>query len=370
MLLVVASGCCYCGTPFYDLQAHQTWEELERGLHSGPTSVDGDQTGVSIQLPVLFDSKETKTFRPGSEEGNRPIAPERVQPPGLTIPGLRFTCETIYRDDQGRKLPVYCYLAVLPKGSAERTKVKDQLLQAAKAENPTAQWEAAVLEGSSLSAEKLSFSGTQVFMPAGAIDNKQAVETGGRVDLYLVAAEHANVLVGFRAPIDIADRVSLTEAGLASIASIKSEKPAAPISATPDGSGPTGEFVQAPNTNIELVPPAGFTPAAAISGFEKSGTSSSIAVAPQTHPYEAMVGSYNPDTLKQYNITVVQREDVTVGGAPALLLLLQKPDQTYWNLVFGDASGSYVITATLANQSDEAEKQTLKSALLTARKMP
>src|SRR5690606_13988732 len=160
------------------------------------------------------------------------------------------------------------------------------------------------------------------------------VDTTGQIDLYLVAGEHANVLVGFRAPADVAKRVSLVEAAQASIASSKSEKPTAPVAATPTTGVPTTGFVQAPNTNIELVPPAGYRASARVSGLEKTGSSASIAVAPQTHPYTAMVGSYSPDTLKQYGITVVEREDVTIGGAPALRLLLQKPEQTYWNLVF------------------------------------
>jgi hypothetical protein len=69
-------------------------------LHNGPTAVDGEQTGVSIQLPILFDSKKTQALRPGAMVGNTPVLPERFQPPGITLPGLRFTCETVYADTQ------------------------------------------------------------------------------------------------------------------------------------------------------------------------------------------------------------------------------------------------------------------------------
>jgi hypothetical protein len=370
-LALAVSGCCYCGTPIYDLQVENTWNKLEAGLHSGPTSVDAEQTGVSIQLPVLFDSTTTKTYRPNTMIGDDVIPTERVQPTGFTLPGLRFTCETYYTNSDGQKLPVSCYLAVLAKGAAERTKVKEQLLNAAKAINPESAWEPAEITGSTLKVEKLSLVGEHQFLPPNINDAKQLVEMTAQLDLFLVAGEHANVLVGFRAPSDIAKSVSLTEAEAASIATIKSEKPAAPIVATPaTPDGQSQSYVLAPNTVIELVPPAGFSASPRVSGFEKADNSSSIAVAPQPHAYEAMTKSYTPDTLKTYGITVVEQETVTLTDGPGLLLLLQKPDQTYWNLVTGDASGAFVITATLGNANDAAEKESLRQALLTVRKKP
>lgn len=121
---------------------------------------------------------------------------------------------------------------------------------------------------------------------------------------------------------------------------------------------------------MELVPPAGFEPSATISGFEKTGTASNIAVTSRPEPYSAMVNSYADATLKQYNINVLAREEVTIGDQPATLLLLQKPDQTYWNLVFGDDSGSFVVTGTLASAEDLAEKDAMRAAPLSARKTP
>lgn len=364
-LIVTVSGCCYCGTFPYDLQSSATWHELERGLHSGPTSVDQEQTGVTIQLPVLFDSTTTQSIRPGTVVDSALVPNERVQPPGFTLPGLRFVCQAPYDG-----MPVTCYLAVVAKGNAEREKLKEQLLESAKKINPAAAWETVALQGSTLKAERLSLSGQQKFLPIGLNVPNKAIDADGRLDLYVVAGENANVLVGWRAPLDIAQRVSLFEAAEASIASIKSEKPAAPVATTPTETpeGPTGSYVQAPNTPVELVPPEGFTPSAAISGFEKSGTVSNIAVTPRPEPYSAMINSYSDATLKQYNISVLAREEVTIGDQPATLLLLQKPDQTYWNLVFGNDSGSFVVTGTLANANDQTEKDAMRSALLSSRR--
>jgi hypothetical protein len=369
LALAAASGCCYCGTFAYDMKANDAWNALDRGLHGGPTSVDAEQTGVSIQLPVLFDSKLTQTFRPGPSAGPDQVLPERVQPPGMNLPGLRFTCLMHYADSQNRPMPVSCYLAVLAKGGAERTKVKQQLLAAAKKTNPEAAWETVTLEGSALPTERLSFTSTQPFLQQFTHNASEAVEAEGRLDLYLVAGEHANVLVGWRGPVDVAKKVSLFEAAEASVATIKSEKPAGVLPTTPTDSPPTEtqNYVQAPDTNVELIPPAGYAPAPLIFGFQKSGTNATIAVAQQANPFSALVNSYSPDALKPYDINVLESEEVTIGDGPGLLLFLQKPDQTYWNLVFGDDSGSHVVTATLADPNDAAEKQALKAALLTVR---
>jgi hypothetical protein len=176
----------------------------------------------------LFDSKRTKTFRPDAIVDNQPVLPERVQPPGFNLPGLRFTCQMDYADTQGRSLPVSCYLAVLPKGGAERGRVKQQLLEAAKAVNPAAVWEQVTLAGSTLPTERLSVTGMQKFLPSFAHNARDAVETDGRLDLYLVAGDHANVLVGWRSPVDVAEKVNFFDVAEASVASIKSEKLAPP----------------------------------------------------------------------------------------------------------------------------------------------
>ena len=222
IVFVTASGCCYCGTFPYDLKSSETWDELERGLHSGPTSIDKDQTGVTIQLPVAFDSKTTQSFRPGTAVNNVPVITERVQPPGFTLPGLRFVCQTPIDG-----MPMTCYLAVVAKGNAEREKLKEQLLESAKKINPAATWEPVTLEGSTLPTERLSLSGTQKFLPVQLDNANKMIDAEGRLDLYVVAGENANVLVGWRAPLNIAERLSLFKAAEASVASIKSEKPPA-----------------------------------------------------------------------------------------------------------------------------------------------
>lgn len=365
LVLVALGGCC--GVSEYEAQARQTWSELEKAVYDEPTPVDAEETGVSIQLPIVFEkkSKHLHALRPEASS-EQDLLEQRVQPPSMTLPGLRFTYEMYYRDSQNRRLPVYCYLAVLAPGSKQRRNATSRIENILKSSYPEASWTSETLEDSGLEVEFLSVAGTQQFVPEGASLSRQAIEAPGRLDLYLVATDYANVLVGWRAPVDIAEDVHFFEAARASVGTLQSEEPEGELPDAPEGQ--PGNYKQAPGTEVELEPPPGFEPSAAISGFESRDKRASIAVQPQPHPYSAMVRSYSDESLQQFNISVRSREEVTVDGGPATLLLLKNPQQTYWNLVFGDAQGSFVVTATLGDPRNEQQKAALREAILTARR--
>jgi hypothetical protein len=240
--LAGATGCC-CSSSLYDVKAYETWAKLEKGLHSAPTPIE-ESTGVTIQLPILFDPKSTNIlnqrgrFEPGKTEPNvEGFATEGLHPPMVKLPGLRFTYEMFYPDAKGKKWPVYCYLSVLPPGETEANKAKDEIKAAVSEKYPQANWQPVTLEGSKFTTSYLPIGGTQSFFPENA---NAAEEAPGKFELYLVSTPHANVLVGFRSQQSVAEALSMDRAAKASIASIKSEKPKQPAPPAGSGSGTTG----------------------------------------------------------------------------------------------------------------------------------
>jgi hypothetical protein len=234
VLPAIAGCCCMSDAPgfSYDKKAYETWAKLERGLNPTPTPVDVEQTGVTIQRPTFFDAQPTNIldsrgrFEPGKQQPiTEAFALDGLQPPMVKLPGLKFTYEMFYPTKDGKKLPVYCYLCTYPPGEAGAADVKNHIQTSVTAAYPQARWQEVKLEGSTFPTWQMSIGGTQAFHPKEA---EKAVEAPGTFELYMVSATHANVLVGFRAPQDVAEQLSLDKAAKASVASIKSEKPAQP----------------------------------------------------------------------------------------------------------------------------------------------
>ncbi|MCA9267188.1 MAG: hypothetical protein KDA41_01895 [Planctomycetales bacterium] len=361
LALVQAAGCCCSST--YDDGAYATWKNLERGVYEAPTSIAQDKTGVSIQLPIVFDAKKRVAYQPGGAAER-----DKLQPPQCEIPGLQTTFEMQLLDADRRKMPMYCYVGVVGPTSAERKSALDAILTQIKNVSPEAGWESKTIDGLAQPASKLSVSGSQAFTPGQA--GMKPTDVIGQFDVYVVPAEFATVIVGWRAPVDIAQRVSLFKAAEAAVGTIKSVEPTQQLPEVDPSTGgaPAGDYAVAPGTDVELKPPAGFAPAASVSGYLNSQTQAAIRVNQSPDPYSALVAQYAPERLAANNIVTVATEDATIDGGPAKLLLLKTPDQTFWNLVFGDDKRTFVVTAQLVNPDDDAAKQALRASLLTARK--
>ncbi len=359
------------------------WDKLEHGLNANPPApvkLQGaeqtieEQKGVTIHLPTLFDPQVmgTPLLQGAAKAGGKPVEPGRIQPPGLDLPGYYITYEMFYPDDKGQMLPVYCYLGALPKGEAREA--KEEILQQLKDKHEGAEWTDKTLkgtsgEGTSELVPSLSVSGPQEFFPK---EQTKAIETPGRTDIYVVPQDHATVIVAWRAPQDIARRISFFEAAQSSVASIKSEKPAEPIAAAPPSESPaggqsTGEHVQFPSAEVEIIPPVGFHKVASINGFQKEGSNTQITIQPQQLPGKSLIGGYNDAYFKNNKLSVVSREEIAAGDAPAVLWLVQRPGgEQFWQYVFGDDKQSFILTGELI-EPDEAIKAAVRSSLLTAR---
>lgn len=377
-VVVFAGGCC-CFTTLYDTGVYATWNELEHGLNAQPPAAVKlagaeqtieEQKGVTIRLPILFDPKVmgTPLMRNAAKAGGEPVEPTRIQPPGLDLPGYYITYEMFYPDGEGKDLPVYCYLGALPKG--ESKEAKEEILKQLKDKYPDAEWTDKTLKGASGEGAfelvpGLTVSGPQEFH---AKLLAKPIETPGRMDIYVVPTDHATVIVAWRAPQEIAKRISFFEAAESSVASIKSVKPAEPIAAAPPSGGQsTGAHVQFPNAEVEIIPPAGFHKNARINGFQKEGSNTQITIRPQQLPAKSLIGGYNEKYFTDNNLIVAQREDITAGDAPAVLWLVERQGGgRFWQYVFGDDKQSFILDGELT-EPDEATKTAVRSSLLTAR---
>ncbi len=373
--MVLAGGCC-CGSFWYDTQAYMTWAELERGVHGAATPIDEEKTGVSMQLPALFAPAEVKAMRPGGMEDGKRIPDMRLYPSladgenavTIKLPGMRFAYEMPFKGEGKNVHTVYCYLCVLPKGESARSETRAEILEAVQTVAPEAQWELdKTLWEEAYSADYLEVSGMQFFgPPAPPGSGQKKTPELGKLALYLVKKEHANVLVGYRGPQKIAEQVSLFKAGEAAVPTITSKQPPKPIEQPEETSQPSGDYVLAPNTEIELIPPTGYHASNAVNGFQKQGSATKMTVTTQPNPFSATAGTYNDAFFASNNVTVTSREDVTIDGSSGLLLVLTQGDTTECILVFGDEQRSYVINATIADPA--ADLEPVKTALKTARK--
>lgn len=246
--VLLLGGCCLCASSAYDTQAYVTWKELEEGLHENATPVDADQTGVSIRMPRLFATagqNKAEAFRPDQIIGEDPMNRLHVFPPQVELPGLRFTYEMYAPTAAGKDLPVYSYLAVLPPGDAERDAALAQIQTAVSEQTGApATWESIDLEGlEPRPARFMSVTGMQEFPGKGSKFNIKGEETVGRLDLYLVSTSHANVLIGWRAPDELAKKFSFFKAAKVAMGTLQSEKVAPPAAAPPEGeAAPAGDM--------------------------------------------------------------------------------------------------------------------------------
>ena len=145
--IVTAAGCC-CGSLTYDMRAYETWDELEASVHAGATPIDQEQTGVSMQLPALFDPTGVASMRPdvlneGNARTETEVFPALISAEKLVIvrlPEMRFAYEMGFVRD-GHFRPVYCYLGVLPKGDKARQEAREKILESVHQVQPDASWE-------------------------------------------------------------------------------------------------------------------------------------------------------------------------------------------------------------------------------------
>ena len=145
--------------------------------------------GVKLRLPTYFD-KDSKPLPP---------ADPRAQPPFVQLPHLSYAYERQLDDNEGKFLPVYMYVAAVPKAEMKADALQAALAQPIAAAFPGATWADAQVPtpaGTSATFKRLRAEGPQDFVN---LQTNAVVKQDGRFDLYLVDAAAHHVLLGWRA---------------------------------------------------------------------------------------------------------------------------------------------------------------------------
>jgi hypothetical protein len=165
---------------------------FDQRLAPGETSLTDaakQDVGVRLRLPTYIDNS-AKQLPPGEA---------RAQPPFLKLPGLSTTYERAIDDSAGKFLPVYIYVAAVPKAEMKADALQTALSQQTAAALPGAAWGDATLPtpaGTNVTFKRLRAEGPQDFVN---LQTNAVVKQDGRFDLYFIDAGAHHVLVGWRA---------------------------------------------------------------------------------------------------------------------------------------------------------------------------
>jgi len=214
-LLLLMSGCdlgTYGGRYGERLGELQERSTRAAHLHASYQRLDGpggESLGAQIRMPKLFDGQSSR-LRPSDAA----TKPDQAGPPGMPIP-LAYTFER-YIEADGEKLPIYCYVGAIPvaesDGAALEAKI-DELIARVISDGPKwADVSYPALEGEPVVFRSLKVSAAQPFVvvdPQG-VGGSRSLEGQLFFHLKTVGANH--VLIGFRYPSQLADRIEFPQA--------------------------------------------------------------------------------------------------------------------------------------------------------------
>jgi hypothetical protein len=204
LLLVAVSG---CGTSAYNSQVERAFAILRnqakfQGLYA-PTQIP--ETPYSVRVPVIFtNSYSAKSSHP--DDGDT-IHKQRMYPPFLPSNAIKLTYEGMTTDNEGAKLPYYCYLAVAEAKPGDADKLATTVISGLRQAMPGSKedWEpvdADTPEGKAISWRKLRLTGDQPFF----VKKDDKVETRklpGIFELWMHDAGDHIVMIGWRTPSSI-----------------------------------------------------------------------------------------------------------------------------------------------------------------------
>ena len=363
------AGCC-CPSVWYDMQAQQTWNELQVSLNEGPPPNMQEKAGFTMQLPLFFTyagDKAMNTLTRGAVINDTIVPNERLMPflvinngqerAFVELPSLKVTYEGTYGPQSQL---IYCYVSTFEPGADQYNSAKSQVLGAVQASHPEAAWQQKQIGDETV--DYIEVQGMQGFTRVVGKD-EQMVD--GVLMIYAVEKPEANVVVAYRAPSDIARQLNLQSAADASIATIDTTAPAV---ASPEGGADSGTFAEVPNTNFEMMPPAGFDPNVRINGFQNATTGATISVETRATPYESTLKTYDPAVLNRDGIQELARKTLQVNGQTRTNIMQKKGAEMTLLLIFGDQSQSVVVTGKPSDSENAQEIAAITKAMNTTRK--
>lgn len=132
--------------------------------------------------------------------------------------------------------------------------------------------------------------------------------------------------------------------------------------------GQTERHKPVPGTNVSLVPPTGFSPAARFAGFQNKKAGASIMVTELSAPLQATSEGFTPGALQAKGMQLMDKQSIDFAGGKATYMLLsqQAQGQTYLKqvLLFGDSQKTVLINGVYPEASKALEKE-IKAALVS-----
>jgi hypothetical protein len=120
----------------------------------------------------------------------------------------------------------------------------------------------------------------------------------------------------------------------------------------------TSQHVHIPGTRVFIIPPAGYTEAAAYQGLQRDGNTGVIIYDVVKGNYYGTASSFTPESLEQNGMKVYLSKEISVDGYPAKFIHVQGDIVTKsYNLVFGDSTFSTIVMGFYLNGDKAAERQ-------------
>lgn len=221
-----------CGKAEYEQSMRNRMEGLAfaskflQNLQKGETDV---LRGVAtMQLPAYME-EDVQEFKEGStDRRGDPIAPSRVQPPFLKIPGFEKSFER-HTTMGGRNdtHPVYCYFGSVSAETKQQSLLAQIKAEVGRAFKNRAVWQSVQLDtrepGKKLKLQKMSVTGQQPFEmnPEGG----DVRNVDGQFDIYVHSTPDVHVIVAFRATKEADAKLNVFRTAEISLGTLMVESP-------------------------------------------------------------------------------------------------------------------------------------------------
>jgi hypothetical protein len=214
LLLTPLAG---CDTSAYVQRKSQRYIELKRasafvGLFRDPTEIP--ETNFTIRLPQLFKLPFNEQSA-DPKEPDRAFDPRRLYPPFLQpFPGFKVCYETIDIDPtNNQRVAYYCYVGAKKLTPAEKPTFEAEILDQVKQSYPDAVWapvEVGTPDGGVLKWKRIVVNGPQPFY-YDLVPTPELKNVPGKFQLWLYEAPGSDILLGWRVPDGLAQKIDLED---------------------------------------------------------------------------------------------------------------------------------------------------------------